>query len=558
MTPVRWIALATVALALLLALLAIRWTGSEDDSGAAAELAGDDRTFASNDPIQRGCALEKRFLLRIWRGHDPVHSEDVTIVPQYPNYSGAFTITSHSGPWDYLQRVPLVFYGPGRINASREPLRERASITDVYATVGRLLGVRLPRREGDVLIDALAPPAAHPPKLVLVVVWDGVGRNVLERWPGRWPTLARMERRGTSYLDATVGSSPSITPATHSSLGTGSFPRSHGVTAIQYRSDEGEVVYAFARRDPRDLELPTFADVVDRSLGNEPRVGMLGWIPWHLGMLGHGAALPGGDDDELALIKDERVGGNDRFYSTPPYLRKFTGPREEAAELDRADGRADGRWLGNEILKLHDNPAWVSYQTRILLEMLERGGYGRDAVPDLFFTNYKMSDIAGHQYAMDGEETGRVLQAQDKALGRVLEYLDRSVGDYVVVVTADHGHTPSPDATGAWPLLQSSLRQDVDRHFGAPAGGSLVEQTTAAGLFVDRRVARRLKVTPEDVARFLNGYTIEENWPKGRLPRGYEERGEENVLSAAFSKSQLPRVLTCAFGEPRPPADLEG
>ena len=40
------------------------------------------------------------------------------------------------------------------------------------------------------------------------------------------------------------------------------------------------------------------------------------------------------------------------------------------------------------------------------------------------------------------------LEAQDQALGGLIEYLDKAVGDYVVVVTADHGHTPNYRESG--------------------------------------------------------------------------------------------------------------
>lgn len=518
-------------------------------TSGAARLAQSDRTFTNDDPVARGCTLPRRYLERIWRGHDDAHSEDVTTVPLEPDYSGSFSVTSHSGPWDYLQRVPLVFYGPGYIRDLGE-VRGAAGITDVYPTVGALDGVALERREGEVRSAMLGDTAA-PPKLVLTIMWDGVGRNVLERWPDAWPNLARLEREGTSFYDATVGSSPSITPATHSSLGTGAFPRRHGVTAIEFRTDEGRVRTAFAQRDPSDLELTTFADQIDRAYGNASRVGLLGWRSWHLGMLGHGLATPGGDADELGIIGfNQEITGNPDFYETPSFLNRFTGLRRHIDELDRADGRVDGEWLGHPIATEHDNPAWVGYEADALLAMLQRGDYGRDSVPDLFFVNFKMTDIVGHQYSMDSKEMPQVLKAQDDALGRVLDYLDSAVGDYVVIVSADHGHTPSAERSGAWPVLQGELHADIDRHFGV-SDGSLVDVTSAVGPFLNRDVMRAKGVTGAEVARFLNGYTIRDNWNEDALPEGYEERGDENVFQAAFASHQLPEVLDCAFdGEP--------
>jgi hypothetical protein len=526
------------------------------DPPPAERLSASDRTFDSNDPMTRACALDQAFLVRLWRGHHRTHSEDVTTVPQAPNYSGSFGVTSHSGPWQYVQNIPLVLYGPEHIAAAGTVDRP-ASITDVFPTIGTLAQVDLPTRAGSELTEAIR--SDHPPRLTVVVVWDGVGRNVLEYHSDAWPNLKRIERDGTSYLGATVGSSPSITPATHSSLGVGDFPRAHGVTAIEYRTDEGDVRGAFSGKDPTDLALTTFGDEIDLTLDNEPRVGMLAWKSWHIGMLGHGSATPGGDADELALINGHgQITGNPSLYSTPTGLAELE-PRlpQLAAELDEDDGKLDGKSLGHDVLEMHDNPAWVNYESELLLAMLTEGDYGRDAVPDLFVTNFKITDIVAHQYSMDSQEEEAALRAQDAALGDLIDYLDEEVHDYVVIVTADHGNTPSPSRSGAWPVLQGQLQEDVDASFDVPKDESLIEQTSAGGPFLDRDVMRKLDVSTADVAEFLNGYTIADNWNDSELPEGYENRGEENVFSAVYPSDWIDRVIRCSFGERTPPADFK-
>lgn len=514
------------------------------DESPATDLSEDERTFSSNDWMERACALPEDQLMRIRRGHHPVHSEDVTIVPLPPNYSGSFRVTSHSGPWDYLQQVPLVLYGPPHIQA-RGVIEEEVTIADVYPTVGHLTGVDLPARTGKLLRDAVGPKGTSP-KLIVTIVWDGVGRNVLERWQGRWPTLDRLEREGISYLNATVGSSPSITPATHATLGTGAFPNEHGVTAIEYRADDGSVRGVLPGKDPSDLQLSTFADEIDVGLGNEPKVGMLAWKNWQMGMMGHGAAHEGGDADQLALNSGHRFAGNDDFYTTPDYLKKIEGPERRAEELDLEDGEADGKWRGHDVLEQHDNPAWVSWQTDAIVRMLEREGYGADDVTDLFFINYKPTDIVGHQHNMDSEEMGDTLEAQDAALGRLLDHLDQKVRDYVVILTSDHGNTPPPTRSGAWPVLQGQLQASVDEHFEVPEGKSVIRSTSAVGPFLNRQVAKELGVTAADVAEFLNGYTLRDNYKEERLPEGYENRGGENILAAAFPSDRINAILRCS------------
>lgn len=516
-------------------------TRDEDPDNKASEITGSRATFASDDPIERGCALGTEMLKRIARGVDPDHSEEIIFVPQEPNFTGTFDIPNHSGPWDYLQNVPLVFYGPGNVRAQGAPLDRDASVTDIYPTIGALTGTDLPEREGRVLGGALEDDAS--PKVVLMVVWDGVGRNVLERWPGRWPTLEMMERDGTSYLGATVGSSPSITPATHSSMGTGAFPDTHGVTGIKFRDDEGVLREPFAKRDPADLTLTTFGDDIDKAFDNRSLVGMIAWRSWHMGMLSHGSQIEGADRDLLGIVgHDENITGNDTYYYTPPYLTPFDGLADRIEELDIADGKADGLWMGHDIAKLHDNPAWIEYLADAIIATLGREGFGADEIPDVFTTNFKMTDIVGHQYTMDSDEMGVVLEAQDAALGRIIDFLDAEVKDYVVIVTSDHGHTPAARRTGAWPIQKSLMIQHMEKDLG----GDIASAASAVGIYLNPKEMDRVGVTEDDVSRWVNGYELERNWTEDDLPAGYEDRADEKLFSAAFSRDDLPEIMACA------------
>lgn len=497
--------------------------------------------------MRRGCGLKEGWLERIWRGYVPGRSEDISIVPNLPNFAGGFYSVNHSGPFEYLQQVPLVLYGPGRIKASGRVHRP-VTIADVYPTVGRSLNVRLPQRDGSILKEALAADAGGRPRLVVTVVWDGVGRNVLERWPGRWPTLRRLEREGTSYLNATVGSSPSITPSTHATLGTGAFPRKHKVAGIFLRKNN-TIVEAFEETSPADLFLSTYGDDIDAALNNQPKVGMLGWSNWHLGMMGHGAGAGGDDSDHIAIVLlNGNVGSNPLHYSTPSYLYGFPGFSEHATTSDRADGKTDGLWMGHEILTQTYAPAWVHYETDMAEALLRRERYGRNSVPDLFFINYKMTDYAGHEYFMDSPEMGSVLAAQDQALGALLGFLEREIRDYVLILTADHGHVPRPSRSTGWPVQQGPLEDDINAEFKVPVGESLVDEMTAVGIFVDRALMRRLGTTLAAISKYLNGYRIRSNWDEPKFPDRFEGRGREHMFAAAFPNSLLPEVLHCSSG----------
>jgi hypothetical protein len=204
--------------------------------------------------------------------------------------------------------------------------------------------------------------------------------------------------------------------------------------------------------------------------------------------------------------------------------------------------------MGHEILTQTHAPAWVHYETDLAKELLRREHYGHDAVPDLFFINYKMTDYAGHEYFMDSPEMGSVVAAQDQALEELLRFLEREVRDYILILTADHGHVPRPSRSAGWPVQQGPLEDDINAEFDVPEGESLVDEMTAVGIFVNRELVRRLGTTLSRISKYLNDYRIRSNSEKPSLPERFEGRGNENMFAAAFPNSRLPDILRCKLG----------
>ena len=155
--------------------------------------------------------------------------------------------------------------------------------------------------------------------------------------------------------------------------------------------------------------MTTLGDEMDQAFKNRSEVGMVAWqkqLPgetksnqsWHQGMLGHGSALPGGDRDHIALLGHEGVAkGNEEYFEVPEYATAPDVLEREAKEQDLADGKQDDAWFGDDILKTHDNPAWVRYQETVMTRILKRENYGQDEITDFFFANFKVTDIVGHR-----------------------------------------------------------------------------------------------------------------------------------------------------------------
>jgi arylsulfatase A-like enzyme len=468
---------------------------------------------------QQACGLNSEWLLRTQRGYFEERSGQIALLPRTPAYmasgGGGW---SHSGPWPYLQDVPLVFYGPGIIDEGITSDRP-VTTADIAPTIADLLKGRLGESDGEALPEVIGSEAQSierpAPKLILTIVWDGGGWNTLDLWDESWPNLEQLMNEGVSFSEATVGSNPSVTPAVHSTIGTGVFPDTHGITGVPVRDEQGEVVDSFLEGESsRFLQVPALAELWDERNGNRAEIGMFGYEPWHLGMIGQGAERAGGDKDDALWLDTETNEWitNEEHYILPSSVPATDGLEAHIEELDSADGEADDTWRDDVPLddpgRTEETPAFVSHHVDAMLQMIEAEGYGEDEVTDLLFTNFKQIDRVGHYYNMDSEYVNDVLVRTDEELGRIIDELDRIVGpdEWVIALTADHGQQPDAEDIDAYGVNPRAVEAAIRQEFG-----DVVRAVWPTEVFLLEQAMEEQDVTVEEIARFLGGHTLAEN-----------------------------------------------
>ena len=499
------------------------------------------------------CGLPGPWRERIRRGYFGPRSGQIAILPRYPAYSGTSEGGwSHSGPWGYLQRVPLVFYGPGVIPAEGDVERP-VTVADIAPSLMRLMRGTLNTRDSDALSEALPRGPAlvgNPsPRLIVVSVWDGGGWNVLERWPEAWPNLRRLMDEGTSFTNATVGSSPSVTPSVHTTIGTGVFPWHHGITGIPVRDENGEVVDSFLKGDSsRFIQAPAVAELWDEHHDNRAEIAMVGYEPWHLGMIGLGAEDRTGDKDVAVWLDTETNEWitNPAHYSKPDVFLDRTVLDEESRALDAVDGEVDRSWRSLDLddpARIEETPAFIAYHGHVMSEFIEQEGYGRDRITDLLFTNFKQIDRLGHYFNMASEEVRQALEESDRQLGELVRELDTLVGRgrWAVVVTADHGQQPDARAVDGYGIDPKEVARDVDAEFGP-----ITRAVWPTEVFLHDDVMSREGVTLEEVSRFLSDYRMAENTQRPDMLVGGAGRfGPRDTLFELAMPSRLIPGLAC-------------
>jgi hypothetical protein len=509
-------------------------------------------------PVQEAMARElgAEYMELVARAYHPDRSGDLQLLvapynsANYPQESRALVPrdprTSHASVWMYLERVPLVVYRPGAEPTDSE---QRVSLADVAPTIAAIIG--FPEfvdlgREGRPLPGITRPSV--PVEIVVTFVIDGGGWNVLREFPDAWPNLKRLMRGGANYRNALHGSFPAVTASAHATIGTGAFPRTHGITGHNIR-DGTKVRKAYGdpgRAEPGDILVPTLADLWSDATDDLAWVGELGYQIWHLGMLGRGGRSRSGDRRPVAVYWDEsgepqdwRV-LNEELFRVPavmPPRDSFTAYGEAFAPNPDRNPSFDPDKPRN--LHCCSTPV-IRYQGDLIETTLTNEPVGSVQAPGLLFVNYKSPDYTGHVYGMFDPMTGDALRDVDEQLGRLVEQLDDLYPQrYALIVTADHGQCPLPDDAGGVRLDPIQLWDDLEREFG---GGlfSLVQNVVPSEVYLHADVLWDAGASREDVASFLRDYPYRRNIGP-YVPRDAIEQGllDRQQFAAVFATSFL-------------------
>jgi hypothetical protein len=493
-------------------------------------------------------------------------NESLSLVPRDPR-------SSHASTWLYLERVPLVVYGPGQV----APLdsEDRVTLADIAPTQAALMDMQdwPAEREGRAL-PGLRRTASKPPKVIVTFVIDGGGWNVLNAWPGRWPNLERLMQGGANYRNAIHGSYPAVTACGHASIGTGTYPDQHGITGHNIRVGAGprKAYGEPGQADPSDILVPTLSDLWYERSGGKAWVGEIGYQVWHMGMLGFGGRDRTDDSKPVCVYWNEGAAVDGK-------------PGEWASlnpEIWRLPAKVPGLDVYEQHLSAFDDPGWdaeftpsgggvaccsppiVAYQGDLIEATFDSEPIGQTGSTDLLFTTYKSPDYTGHIYGMASKWVGLQLEEVDAQLGRLVDMLEaRFPGEYVIIATADHGQCPLPDSVGGVRLDPIQLQEHITSTFGG-LPGTVVQSVVPHEIYLDTDVLRRAgDATVDDVAVSLRHYRYRQNIgpyvPRDAIEQDLLDREE---FAAVFGTEFLDTLATTdlsSFGPTAyPQADPEG
>jgi hypothetical protein len=517
--------------------------------------------------------LGAEYLELVTRAYHPERMGDVQLLvtpyssSNYPQESTSLVRndprSSHAVVWMYAERLPIVAWSPGLIEPQDHD--ERVTLADLAPTTARLMGFDDFHAVDGVPLPGIDAPAT-PPRVIVTLVIDGGGWNVLRRWPDAWPNLRRLMSEGASYRNAICGSFPAVTASTHATIGTGAFPRTHGITGHNVRRN-GRPVKAWSdpgRVDPSFLLEPTLADRWTEATDDRAWVGEIGYQVWHLGMLGRGGRPMG--EVPVGVYWDERGGGGWKAHHPELYRmpNRFPGV-DRLAELTAGyEPPEPSPYDPTGRKAVCCFPPIVRYQAELIEATFDSEPIGQDQITDLLYLNYKQPDYSGHIYNMEDPRQAEVLASVDEAIGGLADLLAERYGPggAVFIVTADHGQCPQIDAHGGVRIDPIQLEQDLRREFGTSVFG-LIQNVAPSEIYLNPRALWDAGLSAEHVAAFLADYRYSQNVgpyvrPEAVRDDRLDARSFAAVLPTSFIAELAERDLSM-YGDTRyPEADPGG
>ncbi|MBI4424083.1 MAG: alkaline phosphatase family protein [Elusimicrobia bacterium] len=342
--------------------------------------------------------------------------------------------------------------------------------------------------------------AAAPPKLLVVVVVDQMRADYLDRFgPELTGGLARLTREGFVFAQARHPFVPTETAVGHATLLTGRAPSQHGILGNEWYDREAGRTVAAADdgafgQGPQQLLSHTVGDAL-KSAFPQARVACVS-------QKDRAAILLCGKRPDAAVWYDRKTGrlATSRYYGALP---EWAAAVESKRRIDERYAREGG--TGAPTAAYYRELVYSSFSDSLIVEAAQRSvtalELGSDETPDLLALSLSANDYIGHRHGPDGPEIHDSILAVDAALGGLLEFLDRRVGRYALILTGDHGVArrvdhPQARAAGARALrldllpdaLDAELRMRLDMRKDS---GRLVLDVLGPHVYLDRRAAAR-------------------------------------------------------------------
>ena len=384
-----------------------------------------------------------------------------------------------------------------------------------------------------------ASVSAEGPKLLVLLVVDQFRADYVETYGGQWSGgLRRLIDNGAWFTEAAYPYLNTVTCAGHATIATGAYPSTHGMISnswwdralnqsvrCTFDPDVEVVSYGIPQEpgeSPNRLRIPTLSDELRLQLDSDARVVTFS-------LKERSAIMLGGHLADVVTW----FGRNNAWVTSSVYTKRpipFLADFIQASPIEVLHGtrwsrtlaatnylyeddiegeRPPANWTGTfpHLLEgeqgLPDEQFYERWRTspysdevlgQMAVAALEQLQLGQRASTDYLAIGFSALDHVGHRFGPKSHEVQDVLIRLDITLGRLLDELDRWVGQdrYVVGLSSDHGVSPIPEQMIALGFDAGRLRSRLVREHLE----SVLEQLLGPGPHVAGMAANSVYLVP--------------------------------------------------------------
>jgi predicted AlkP superfamily pyrophosphatase or phosphodiesterase len=398
---------------------------------------------------------------------------------------------------------------------------------------------------------AQAPPAAAGrPKLAVLLVVDQLRTDYLEQSRSHFRAgFRRLLTEGAVFDHGEYPYMNTVTCAGHSTIGTGTLPRTHGMTlncwydratghSISCNDDPESTVVTYGGKESKtgtsakNLLVPTLADEMRAQLTGVRVVSMSLKARSAIGMAGQAGDAVTWVDDTAAAFSTSRAYAASRvpqvaaFFARDPVEGDGTRnwPLRDAPSTYRyPDASLGGRpQTGRTGLFPHKvgtakgpddqffalwqaSPYSDAYLGRMATAMVDAFALGQRDATDFLGVSLSALDLIGHTFGPESREVEDMVRRLDDTIGALMTHLDIRVGrgNWVLGFSSDHGVAPIGSVSGGGRIVTDDIRDKIEEalitRWGPRAEGSYVASVTFNYVYFSKGIYQRLT---EDAAAY--------------------------------------------------------
>jgi predicted AlkP superfamily pyrophosphatase or phosphodiesterase len=408
-------------------------------------------------------------------------------------------------------------------------------------------------------LSAVATPLAAPPpaprrtpKLVVILVVDQMRADYVEKFGQNWTGgLRRLMEEGAWFREAAYGHMSTVTCVGHTSIVTGSLPRTHGIVnndlwdreagkGANCVADPETTLVSYGQpakgtaTSTKNVRVPTIADEMRAQLAGPTRVVSLS-------LKDYTATSMAGRRAEVVIwmsVSNMAFMSSSAYGPAPiPWLAEFIRAHPVDADLGKSWTKllsesaylyaddAEGELTPNgwtrafpHVLKgeaaaadkvfynaWDTSPYSDAYLAQVADASIDALKLGQGEGTDYLAISFSALDLVGHAFGPRSHEVQDVLARLDVRLGSLFAKLDKAVGrdNYVLALTGDHGVSPIPEQMAALGLgggrvltgdLIGRIERALEPFFGP---GKKVARLSYNDLYFDRGIYDKMRANPE-------------------------------------------------------------